>query len=638
MLKTGIIGFFVFFTATFSFAQKPINDSIFLLQEVEIKTERYSNNIIGVKTIEIDSNYMKMFETKSLNDALAQISTLYIKSNGVSGLSTIAIRGTGTSHTAILWNGFNIHNPMNGGMDLSLVPVGFNNKISIQYNGPSALYGSGSIGGIIHLTDIPRFGKGLAVYAGADYGSFINYSANAGLEYSNQNNSSEFRAFFHEGKNNFSYSNLAKYGNPKEKQIHSDMKQYGASLNESYKFNDKNILNFRLWYQKSDRNIPPTMTQEFSSAEQGDEFLRSAAEWNNIGLRYRLFIRSALFYETYRYDEPDKNIFSKSKSLLSVDEAEIYVKIFPFHTINTGINYTYSKGICDYYSDAKTQQSLAVYVSYTAVSKKNLWKFNGSLRGEYNDMGLLPPMFSAGMEIKIYKELILYANFSRNYRVPTMNDMFWYPGGNPELKPENAYVEELGIKQNITCKKIKIHYSVSGYNNNVTNWIIWLPESYYWSPQNIQAVWGRGAESNIAADIPIRKSVLKIQLEAAYTKSTVEKSSNITSLGKQLIYTPEANAGLIILWSYNTFACSYNMNFVSARYTSPDNSEQLQSYLLGNIHLAKEFKIKDFGLGIFFHLNNIWNQEYQTIAWQAMPGINFNTGIKLNFNKKTNKT
>ena len=622
---------FLLFPGMSAMGQKAINDSIHILKGAEISGYRFTSNISGVKTEVQDSNTMRTFANSNLGELLIQRSSLYVKSNGTSGLSSVSIRGTGTSHTAVLWNGFSLQNPMNGGMDFSLLPVSFANKISIQYTGMSSLNGSGAIGGAIQLSNLPEFSKGLDVSLGGQYGSFSNYSGDMKINWSNRKTAFSLKAFCHEGKNDFPFINVAAMGKPDVRQTHAYMKQWALLFDNANKINDKNLLTYRFWYQTADRQLPPNMTQGNSDALQFDQSIRSALEWKNEGKKHQVYVRSALFIEDYEYDEASKGIRSASRSIASVSEAEVYVKVFPYHTLNAGLHYQYTTARVDYYQKQPHLEEMALFVSWLIQSKKDKYKLHLSLRQEYANHRFVPIMPSVGLDVRLYKELFAYANFSRNFRMPTLNDLYWYPGGNPDLKPESGYAEEIGIKHLLKWKKTQINYTVSVFNNNVTNWIVWLPTSYYWSPQNILSVWSRGAEASLGYVYTKAKTLLDISGKFSYVKATTLKSNNESAIGKQLIYTPEVNAGLNLSFGYGLFLFSYNMDYVSSRYTSPDNSDKIKPYLLGNIQVSKAFRVKHFSFSTFVHINNLWNQAYQTIAWQAMPGINIKTGININF-------
>jgi len=69
------------------------------------------------------------------------------------------------------------------------------------------------------------------------------------------------------------------------------------------------------------------------------------------------------------------------------------------------------------------------------------------LRIEMADAELLPLMPRIGFNYQVLKNEQFYfsASISRNYNLPTLNDLYWYPGGNKELKAESGIEVESGL-------------------------------------------------------------------------------------------------------------------------------------------------------------------------------------------------
>lgn len=87
---------------------------------------------------------------------------------------------------------------------------------------------------------------------------------------------------------------------------------------------------------------------------------------------------------------------------------------------------------------------------------------------------------------------------SYNYRFPSMNDLYWRPGGNPDVKPEDGYSYDaaIGYKNDLTSWMI-LNAEASGYLMHIDNWILWLPKDgnqWIWTPQNKRNVLSLGAE------------------------------------------------------------------------------------------------------------------------------------------------
>lgn len=61
---------------------------------------------------------------------------------------------------------------------------------------------------------------------------------------------------------------------------------------------------------------------------------------------------------------------------------------------------------------------------------------NLQLMGEQNDH-LFMPTFSAGASYALIRDLLdVKGSVAYNYHYPTLNDLYWVPGGNSDLNPE----------------------------------------------------------------------------------------------------------------------------------------------------------------------------------------------------------
>ena len=132
----------------------------------------------------ISVSYSPVPTSNNLADALSDGNFLFLKSYGLGSLATPALRGTGASQTAVVWNGWNILSPMNGTLDLSLIPEPFLDYAQIDGSGSSTRYGSGAIGGVITVNTNTRFSKGWETRLSLKGGSFDNYNQSLRVSYS----------------------------------------------------------------------------------------------------------------------------------------------------------------------------------------------------------------------------------------------------------------------------------------------------------------------------------------------------------------------------------------------------------------------------------------------------------------------
>jgi len=607
-----------------SFAQ--ISKDTLVTDEVVVVANRLQNFSAGSKIQNIDSSTLAQYKSANLSDVLNNESGIFIKSYGMGSMATSSVRGAGASQTITLWNGFNLNSPMNGMLDLALIPLGFSNSVSVQYGGAGALWGSGAMGGAIHLNFVPKFNQGTNVSADFTVGSFSNYSQQVALSISKKKVISSLRFFNSSAKNYFPFYNNFLLDNPLVKQSNAERKSNGV-LSENAVLLGKHKLNLIFWYQINDRNIPPSMVQNVASDNQKDESYRLSSEWQYQQGRWIYFVRSAFFDERFNYN----GLHSKSSTLIAESETKYCVKN---QCLNIGLNNTYAAAKADNYANNPYQNRTALFVSYKIAALKNKLLFTASVREELMNGKALPFTYSAGSDVKINKWLSAKVSFSKLYRVATLNDLYWVPGGNLNLKSEEGFSQDLSLKLHIDRKnKMALSIDATLFNRNTTNQIVWLPSSGFWTPQNMVDVWSRGVETSSKFKVQCSKLKIQFSLLTNYVLATNEasKSENDASVGKQLIYVPRYSGQAKIQAEYKGFLLSYTHSYTGYRFTSTDNSQYLSPFYVANVYLAKSMKFKEHQLSFFLQIDNLFNTQYQVLSVRAMPMryYQFGCSIKL---------
>ena len=622
------------------YAQENVADTIRQLNVVEVSTSRLILFSNANKSETLDSALLDRYTSSNLADILLNESQIFIKSYGLGSLASSSFRGSGANHTSVLWNGFNLQSPMNGIIDLSLIPANFMNNVAIQYGGAGALWGTGAVGGSIHLSNFSENNKGLTVATTSSFGSFSDKQQQVNAEFSKKRLISSLKVFNHDAKNDFPFINSAQYGKPQQKQTNAELKEYGFLQENYFTINNYQKINTRLWYQSNDRNIPPSMTQNISVSNQKDEFYRATAEWQRVKEKLTLLIRAAYFDEFLSFTDSLINIENKSRTKVFISEGETRFSISKYDLLNIGVNNTYSEAITKDYVENAHQNRTAVFASYKLHSKNNNWDVVLSARQEFIENKTIPIAPSIGIKGKILRHFYIKANAAKHYRIPTFNDLYWAQGGNPNLLPENGWSEEASLEHLYNLKKVSWELSATAFNRNIDNWIIWLPNNYgIWSPENILTVWSRGLEYK--AKINFRKNKFNFQLSGLYNYilSTNEKAStaNDASLDKQLIYVPIQNAQGSMTVVYRGTIINYTQIYTGYRYTLSDNSKYLKPYSVANIQVSQTFLIGTSKIKVFAQFNNLWNETYQVLAYRAMPLFNYQIGLSMLFNQPNKK-
>jgi iron complex outermembrane receptor protein len=254
----------------------------------------------------------------------------------------------------------------------------------------------------------------------------------------------------------------------------------------------------------------------------------------------------------------------------------------------------------------------------------------------------LPISPFGGIEYLINKKHNISAklNISKNYKAPNLNDLYWQPGGNLELQPEENLTTDLALLINKKYKHFNLKSSVTAFYSDVDNWIIWIPSPMgYWTPENIANIISQGVECQINISFKISDFKIVAIGNYAYTDAKNYGDKEIwgdQSYGKQLAYIPVHSGNVFISLNRWNYTLSYTHNSYSERYTTSSNDISLRDWLypyyMNNVSLSKNFTLKEkYLFEINFKVYNLFNEEYRSILGRPMPGRNYLLSLKFEF-------
>ena len=585
-------------------------DSTWFLKPVEITATRFNRFAVGQTQIDFDSATLSRFQHQSVADLLRQSTPLSIKSYGA-GLATISMRGTGVGHTALLWNGFDIRPSMSATTDLSILPNVFE-QMSVKSGGCSALFGCGAIGGSIYFDSNIRQKQGFHGQINASTGSYNFGGQNIDLSLGNGKVAASLKVLRQKAENDFTFRNVAEIGRPLQKQANAAFEKTSVLGSFYAKINEKQVLKTHIWWQHADHQVPNTMTARNDNARQDEHATRFSTEWQRVDNQHITKVRAAYFDENLLYlsDVIDS---SKNRMLNAVLEAEHNIDFQKWGSLRVGVNTTQQKVESNNFDGDKARSRFTVFASQMIDFQRIKLALN--LRQEMTDGQLTPFTYSLGAEKRLSKAFLLRGSFSRNYNLPTLNDLYWDQLGNPNLKAEKGFSEEIGVdyavKQSV--------FSLTVFNMNVDNWIQWSPQSSgIWRPSNLKNVWSRGIETTVKTAFSVKNVSFKAQIGYQLSRATDDLSPK-----EQLLYTPIHSANATISAHYKQFSMQWLQNFSNKRPMTTDGTLFTEGFTLSNTHFNFSQKLGKYGLNAGFKVQNLWNTDYQTIQYYASPRRNF---------------
>ena len=609
-----------------------------MLHSVEVTAEK--NDIEVLKPLvakKLDTLVLQSKSTSSLSDLLIQHSPVFIKTYGPGGTSTASFRGTTASHTLVLWNGFQLNAPNLGQVDFSTIPVFLADDVSLNW-GSGTSNNSGGLGGAVNIDNTHHFGDGFLLDLKQTYGSFNTLGSFITVGNYGKKFSFRVKAYRNSSDNDFEYVNLATIPHEKMRQRNADFVDYGVMPELSVMLG-KNVISVSSWNQWNNRNLPPIMPNVFNvNSEEWtrDNFSRNFVSFKTYWESGSLQLKSAAFVENQRYflltrnpvtDDTVTFINSENHALILHQIANLDQHLYKSWNLKAKLQWDNEQVRSNNYVGTKHRNVVSAYVAINGEPIKCA-NLNLTARYDWTDgkgMGLFPTA-TFSYQMPFYKPLSFTLGYSHNYRNPTLNDLYWYPGGNPDLLPENGRTVDLAVKCGFQKGPFKFDLRTGGYFSNVKNWIQWMPTSYrFWVPENVAKVYARGIENHL--DAAFVKGDWKVTLSGnhVYTVTTdeSEKAHQQGTNGKQLIYIPRHHANFFLNTQWRTWNLSYTVEVTGRRSTSYNEQEffayDLPAYVLHHVALGKQLK----KFRIELRCNNLTNKSYQNVIWRAMPGRSF---------------
>ena len=583
---------------------KPRIDS---LQEVIISSTRidlpFSKNSRTIQLITAED--MKKAGVTNVADALQQIAGIDIRRRGTNGTQAdLYIRGGSFDQTLLLVDGIKVDDAQTGHHTMNLaLPIEVIKRIEI-IKGPAArIFGQNAFNGAINIItkDVPDTDVSLHVQGGS-YNQF-NADVTAGI---NLDESSHI--------------------------IH-----YSKNTSEGYRFNtDFDNQNFVLKSTFNKKNLPIAMLISLSDRNFGaNGFYASPTAIN----QYEETMASLIGFSTvikkgnftwkprvYWRRNEDEYVFVRNNP-------SIYRNLHISNKIAAELNgsYTSNIGITGFGIEAAK-----VYLSSNNLGDNN--RFVSTLFLEHrlelfdNKMDITPGVavtyFSdfkffafPGIDIgyQVLDNLRVYGNLGYTYRVPTFTDMNYKSPttiGNPELEPEKAFSQEIGLKWNTAG----FNASVAVFNRDSNRLIdyVKMQNTDPWQPQNIQDVTTKGFETQLDYTFAINSFNQKLQLGYSFIEDQVKQSSYNFSQ-----YSVNSMKHQVVGSYYMQFLKNFT-NSILYRYSERTNGDSYSVVDLGAAYTLKAFEFSLFA-------NNIFNAEYTETNFVPMPKGNLLFGIRYNF-------
>jgi vitamin B12 transporter len=577
---------------------KPI---IFKHKLIEVKESFYKNNQELNHPTNLIKKSLKIKSNSQISDIFNTLPGMTIKSyGGIAGIKTLSLNGSQGDRIQVRLNGVIINNEQSGNADISQIPAGLIQNIQFIPIGASSRYGNSAMAGVINISP--------------------NYKAPIEINFSNLNGGHSINHFYsssfkdqHFGygigilksKQYISWNEEGQYN--EDSNTHKNYDWFTSQLKQKY---------IHLWnssitpnYSRNSFVLKTINNRIHSSKIYGPEYhpivndgiflIGNNFIFNRINLNTS-FKSQWIDYNSINNFTPP--IYAKHK--LNVLKNDLEIKFEKFSIINQLIS-TQSISNSTYPEDTISFQT-HFGLSYRNINSivNTFMTYRMALQKYENTVHTFELIFN-----KYFSQAPLISSmiYSKNYKKPNFNDLFWQPFGNKNLQIEYSNNFYLNFKLSTT------HYIFELLNHRIkyNNMIQWLPKpgnQDYWSPENIKSAISIGETFSINT-----QNYNKINIASSISHNYSKDLSN----NKKNAYTPEWIISSTISFSHEDIIINLSQFYQSKRYINMTdylgNQRIIPSYNTINLNLTKFITKNRLITQISLLINNITNTRFQSV-------------------------
>lgn len=627
------------------------------VEEIVVRSSR-SLRDIGVQKNVLSETVLRDNLSASMAEVLAQNSNIFIKSSGRATLSTASLRGTAPSHTSVTWNGMELASPMLGMVDFSMIPSYFVDSSEVFHGASSVNVTGGGLGGAVVLGTNNSNTQGVGIQYIQSVASFSTHDEYLSLNYGEGRISASTRLLHSSSENDFPYVNYDKVGHPLEYNRSCGYEDFHALQEFYFRGSRGGRWSLKGWYTNSSRGIPKLTVDyrndETTKAWQDENLVRVVGEWKRSISGLRLSASAGYNFSDLHYiyqfsngtELPQRGVDATSKThhAFAMGAAELSVGNNLMLAANLKGNF-YSVDSKDVAPLVPTgfdamRKELTTFLS--ARFKPVEWVgLAANVMSEWRDGKRSPFIPALFLDVDLVPSLgmVLSASVAKNYHAPTLNDLYYVPGGNPNLRAEEGRTFDVGLESKIERKKYGLSAKLTLFRSDIADWILWTPTiKGFWTPDNLAKVRSEGVEARAAADYELSDNVsVGVNVMAAYTSSTnaVEDSDNF---GNQLPYIPlySASGGVDVVagsWTIN-----YKWHYYSERFTTYSVTSfaggSVDAYGVSDVSLSRAVEVKNkVRFKVRLEACNLFNTDYQSVLSRPMPPRNYAISLECSFGK-----
>ena len=540
-------------------------------------------------------------DLSSASAYLTKDSRFILKQYSPGSVVTSSFGGASSEQSRVLWDGIDISSMASGVLDLSIVPASMLSS-SALYNGINggAIAPMGSVGALNLTATIPE-GRGTSTLFSAssigDRGFFGHSWGNIGaVRYQTSLRSTA-------GTNNYPYT-LGNLSGRLSGNGFNDLTYLQSFKGKLSKWNWQS----NLWYTQSEKdNNGSVLTPNYINHLE-DEVLRFKHALRNRSNQWQVYLSRE--WQAYTdTNSPwviqDTNRYSQATLQYSyrAEEQELFITA----------NYFSADG------SNRNADSFLPHILYNlSLTKKDKVVLKGAA---YQNNAHLGAHYARTTSVGDFQNQFALGTY---YRLPTLNELYWNPGGNLNLDAERSY----GMKYSLR-REGNLRFDLTSDQLYYDKMIQWAPgASGNWSPQNYYSVYTSSTTMTLSRNWA--KVNTNMNLTHQYSRVLATMNNDPAIVGKSLIYRPALQAVYTSEIKLTKGTLQLRGFYTGLRHTLRDNSAVGEISAQYWCALAYTLSGANNRWDLLLQVDNVFNNERQYYQYFPMPGRSFHINLKLN--------
>lgn len=540
----------------------------------------------------------------TITDVLLQSPGLHVGDNGgYAGLKTVSLRGLGSAHTSLYLDGVRVGNLQSGQNDLSMIGLETCGSAVVDYAQNSISFNTLRP----EFSDLPVSGS-FRMAAG----SFGTYRPSARLDFRLSDNLSlSANAAGIISKGNYSYGDGLERENNDISQVRAGLDLFGIMNGGDY--------HVKAFYNGTERGTPGSVAWPSADRQKDRNVFLQGNVRRIYSPLYTLQLSAKGAYDEIFYSSSwgDSHYAQKELQLNTAH----YFKINDWWKVSVAADVSWDGLSSTNYNASRWTLFSAAASSFVTdrFSANVALEYTGAFDVDASARNAISP--SLDMRFQLMDGLDIVAFGRRAYRVPVFNELYYVGYGNPDLKPEDAWLTDLGLDFNRSIgHDWSMRVKVDGFANFLKDKIVSAPteaDPNIWAPYNVGKVRSLGVDALAGAGFTSGEWILSLDIRYSL-QSAVDKTPDSYTLDQQIPYVSRHTVVANLKASWKGWSFNPVWQLRSGRTDGYGNMPDWNSL---DLTLTKSFEIKDCAaLGLHLSVRNAFDKRYEIVSGYPMPG------------------